>query len=276
MQTITCKGFLINFSMPKVMGILNLTPDSFYDGGKLQSEGAILKQAEKMLHDGATFLDVGGYSSRPNAEEVSLTKELQRVVPVIENLIKQFPEAVLSIDTFRSEVAKHGVEAGAALVNDISAGLLDENMLATVAHLQVPYVMMHMRGTPQTMQALTTYKNVTQEVLYYFSGRIAAARKAGINDILADPGFGFAKTTDQNFELLSKLELFKNLDIPVLVGLSRKSMVYKTLGITPQEALNGTTALHTMALLKGASILRVHDVKEAIEVVKLVQRNAAF
>jgi len=276
MQTITCKGFLINFSMPKVMGILNLTPDSFYDGGKLQSEGAILKQAEKMLHDGATFLDVGGYSSRPNAEEVSLTKELQRVVPVIENLIKQFPEAVLSIDTFRSEVAKHGVEAGAALVNDISAGLLDENMLATVAHLHVPYVMMHMRGTPQTMQALTTYKNVTQEVLYYFSGRIAAARKAGINDILADPGFGFAKTTDQNFELLSKLELFKNLDIPVLVGLSRKSMVYKTLGITPQEALNGTTALHTMALLKGASILRVHDVKEAIEVVKLVQRNAAF
>jgi len=276
MQTITCKGFLINFSMPKVMGILNLTPDSFYDGGKLQSEGAILKQAEKMLHDGATFLDVGGYSSRPNAEEVSLTKELQRVVPVIENLIKQFPEAVLSIDTFRSEVAKQGVEAGAALVNDISAGLLDENMLATVAHLQVPYVMMHMRGTPQTMQALTTYKNVTQEVLYYFSGRIAAARKAGINDILADPGFGFAKTTDQNFELLSKLELFKNLDIPVLVGLSRKSMVYKTLGITPQEALNGTTALHTMALLKGASILRVHDVKEAIEVVKLVQRNAAF
>ncbi|NCT18807.1 MAG: dihydropteroate synthase [Flavobacteriia bacterium] len=276
MQTITCKGFLINFSMPKVMGILNLTPDSFYDGGKLQSEGAILKQAEKMLHDGATFLDVGGYSSRPNAEEVSLTKELQRVVPVIENLIKQFPEAVLSIDTFRSEVAKHGVEAGAALVNDISAGLLDENMLATVAHLQVPYVMMHMRGTPQTMQALTTYKNVTQEVLYYFSGRIAAARKAGINDILADPGFGFAKTTDQNFELLSKLELFKNLDIPVLVGLSRKSMVYKTLGITPQEALNGTTALHTMALLKGASILRVHDVKEAIEVVKLVQCNAAF
>jgi len=276
MQTITCKGFLINFSMPKVMGILNLTPDSFYDGGKLQSEGAILKQAEKMLHDGATFLDVGGYSSRPNAEEVSLTKELQRVVPVIENLIKQFPEAVLSIDTFRSEVAKQGVEAGAALVNDISAGLLDENMLATVAHLQVPYVMMHMRGTPQTMQALTTYKNVTQEVLYYFSGRIAAARKAGINDILADPGFGFAKTTDQNFELLSKLELFKNLDIPVLVGLSRKSMVYKTLGITPQEALNGTTALHTMALLKGASILRVHDVKEAIEVVKLVQCNAAF
>jgi len=262
--------------MPKVMGILNLTPDSFYDGGKLQSEGAILKQAEKMLHDGATFLDVGGYSSRPNAEEVSLTKELQRVVPVIENLIKQFPEAVLSIDTFRSEVAKQGVEAGAALVNDISAGLLDENMLATVAHLQVPYVMMHMRGTPQTMQALTTYKNVTQEVLYYFSGRIAAARKAGINDILADPGFGFAKTTDQNFELLSKLELFKNLDIPVLVGLSRKSMVYKTLGITPQEALNGTTALHTMALLKGASILRVHDVKEAIEVVKLVQCNAAF
>jgi len=276
MQTITCKGFLINFSMPKVMGILNLTPDSFYDGGKLQSEGAILKQAEKMLHDGATFLDVGGYSSRPNAEEVSLTKELQRVVPVIENLIKQFPEAVLSIDTFRSEVAKQGVEAGAALVNDISAGLLDENMLATVAHLHVPYVMMHMRGTPQTMQALTTYKNVTQEVLYYFSGRIAAARKAGINDILADPGFGFAKTTDQNFELLSKLELFKNLDIPVLVGLSRKSMVYKTLGITPQEALNGTTALHTMALLKGASILRVHDVKEAIEVVKLVQCNAAF
>lgn len=253
------------------MGILNITPDSFYDGGKLQTKKAVLKQAEKMLHDGATFLDVGGYSSRPDAKLVSLTEELQRVVPVIESLIKQFPEAVLSIDTFRSEVAKKGVEAGAALVNDISAGLLDENMLATVAHLQVSYVMMHMRGTPQTMQSLTTYKNVTQEVLYYFSGRIAAARKAGINDILADPGFGFAKTTGQNFELLSKLELFKNLDIPVLVGLSRKSMVYKTLGTTPQEALNGSSALHTIALVKGASILRVHDVKEAMEVVQLVQ-----
>ncbi|PKP24700.1 MAG: dihydropteroate synthase [Bacteroidetes bacterium HGW-Bacteroidetes-2] len=271
MQSISCKGLLTDFSTPRVMGILNITPDSFYDGSKFLSETAILRHAEKMLNDGATFIDVGGYSSRPDAKEVPLADELLRVVPVIETLTKQFPEAVLSIDTFRSEVAKQSVEAGAALVNDISAGMLDKNMLTSVATLQVPYCMMHMRGTPQTMQTLATYNNVTQEVLYYFSGRIAAARKAGINDILADPGFGFAKTIDQNFELLRTLDLFKSLDIPILVGLSRKSMIYKTLGVTQQEALNGTTALHSIALLKGASILRVHDVKEAVEVVQLMQ-----
>ncbi|MEX0995916.1 MAG: dihydropteroate synthase [Flavobacteriaceae bacterium] len=271
-MTINCKGTLIDLSTPKVMGILNVTPDSFYDGGKLKDDKALLGQAEKMLSEGATFLDVGGYSSRPGATDIPESEELQRVLPAIELILKNFPEALISVDSFRSEVALQSVEVGAALVNDISAGLLDEQMIPTVAKLQVPYVMMHMRGTPQTMKNLTDYEDVTLEVLRYFSERIATARQAGINDVIADPGFGFAKTIDQNFELLKRLELFKNLGVPVLAGLSRKSMIYKTLNTSPQEALNGTTALNSIALLKGASILRVHDVKEAVECVELVSR----
>lgn len=272
LMTLNCKGTLIDLSTPKVMGILNVTPDSFYDGGTLKDDSALLGQAEIMLREGATFLDVGGYSSRPGAIAISVEEELQRVLPAIQLILREFPDALISVDSFRSEVALQSVEAGAALVNDISAGLLDEVMLPTVAKLQVPYVMMHMRGTPQTMKNLTDYEDVTLEVLRYFSERIAAARQAGINDIIADPGFGFAKTITQNFELLSKLELFKNLNVPFLAGLSRKSMIYKTLNTTPHEALNGTTVLNSIALLKGASILRVHDVKEAVECVRLVER----
>lgn len=272
MNTINCKGTLVDLSTPKVMGILNTTPDSFYDGGVLKNEKEILGQAEKMLNEGATFLDIGGYSSRPGAKDISISEELNRVIPAIEHVLKNFPETSISIDTFRSEVAKKAIESGAAIINDISAGKLDENMLNTVAQLQVPYIMMHLRGTPQTMQTLSSYENLTLDVLHYFSERIAAARLAGINDIIADPGFGFAKTVEQNFELLSQLELLKNLKIPLLAGLSRKSMIYKTLGITPQEALNGTTALNSIALLKGTNILRVHDVKEAMECVELMNK----
>jgi dihydropteroate synthase len=272
MKSINCKGTLIDLSTPKVMGILNITPDSFYDGGKLKDDTAILNQAEKMLNNGAAFLDMGGYSSRPGATDIAVSEETSRVIPAIELVLKNFPEVLISIDTFRSEVAKKAIESGAAIVNDISAGKLDGAMLSTVAQLQVPYIMMHMRGTPQSMQTLTDYENVTLDVLHYFSERIAAARASGINDIIADPGFGFAKTLEQNFELLSQLELFKNLQIPLLVGLSRKSMIYKTLGITPEEALNGTTTLNSIALIKGANILRVHDVKEAVECVELLSK----
>ncbi|MFK5981414.1 MAG: dihydropteroate synthase [Flavobacteriaceae bacterium] len=253
------------------MGILNLTPDSFYDGGKLSSEKDILSQAEKMLSEGATFLDLGGYSSRPKADFVSEEEETQRVLPVVELLLKEFPKTLLSIDTFRSEVARKSVEAGAVMVNDISGGNLDENMFTIIGSLQVPYIMMHMRGTPETMMQNTKYKDLIKEVLFYFSERIAKARSFGINNIIADPGFGFSKTTGQNFELFKDLEAFKILDIPLLVGVSRKSMIYKTLNTSAQEALNGTTALHAVAIQKGASILRVHDVKEAVETINLLQ-----
>ncbi|GHC55702.1 dihydropteroate synthase [Ulvibacter litoralis] len=253
------------------MGIINVTPDSFYDGGKTTASREIVAQAKTMLDEGATFLDIGGYSSRPNAEEVSEAEELQRVLPAIEAILNEFPEALISIDTFRSEVAKQAVEAGAALVNDISAGTIDPTMISEVAKLNVPYCMMHMRGTPQTMAALTDYETITKEVIFFFSEKIAEARAAGINDILIDPGFGFAKTKDQNFELLKHLDLFKQLEVPCLVGVSRKSMIYKTLETTPDNALNGSTVLHTIAVSKGANILRVHDVSEAVECIKLTQ-----
>ncbi|MFY0713033.1 dihydropteroate synthase [Seonamhaeicola sp. NFXS20] len=268
-MTINCKGKLIDLSSPKVMGILNITPDSFYDGGKFINEKDIIKQVEKMLREGATFIDVGAYSSRPGADFVSEADELKRIVPIVKLILKHFPKTFISIDTFRSEVAKHCIEAGAALINDISAGKLDENMLQTVAKLQVPYIMMHMRGTPKTMQQQTDYNDLTKEVLLYFSERITLAKSLGLNDIIIDPGFGFAKNLEQNYELLNNLELFKIIEKPMLVGISRKSMIYKLLNCTPKEALNGTTALNTIALQKGTSILRVHDVKEAMECVKL-------
>ena len=270
-MTINCKGHLIDLSSPKVMGILNITPDSFYDGGKHNSEKAIIKHVEQMLLEGATFIDIGAYSSKPGADFVSEDEELARILPIITRVLKEFPEALLSIDTFRSRVAKECIQMGAALINDISAGKLDDTMLNTVADLHVPYIMMHMRGTPQTMQKQTVYNNLVKDILFYFSERIAAARQLGIVDMIIDPGFGFAKTLEQNFELLNQLELFNMLELPLLVGVSRKSMIYKTLQNSASEALNGTTALNTIALQKGANILRVHDVKEAIETIKLVQ-----
>ncbi|GGK19394.1 dihydropteroate synthase [Yeosuana aromativorans] len=270
-MTINCKGSLIDVSSPKVMGILNITPDSFYDGGKYRDESVVMNHVKQMLDEGANFIDVGAYSSKPNADFVSDDDELKRILPVVSSILKEFPDVLLSIDTFRSQVAKACIEMGAAMINDISAGTLDKNMLKTVADLRAPYIMMHMKGTPQTMQQLTDYDNLTKDILFYFSERIATARQLGIIDIIVDPGFGFAKTREQNYELLNQLELFNMLELPVLVGVSRKSMIYKTLGITAKESLNGTSVLNTIALQKGASILRVHDVKEAVECIKLVQ-----
>lgn len=271
-MTINCKGQLIDLSSPKVMGVLNVTPDSFYDGGSYKNEADILFQVETMLTDGATFIDIGGYSSRPGADHVSSAEEQQRVLPIIELILKHFPETVISIDTFRSEVAQKSIEVGGALINDISAGFLDENMIATVGELGVPYIMMHMRGNPQSMQQQTNYEDLLKEILSYFGERIAKSHEAKIKDIIIDPGFGFAKTLEQNYELLNKLQLLNIAGKPFLAGVSRKSMIYKTLGVTAQEALNGTTALNIIALERGASILRVHDVKEAVECVTLFQK----
>ncbi|EKT4550330.1 dihydropteroate synthase [Flavobacterium psychrophilum] len=268
-MTINCKGQLIDLSTPKVMGILNVTPDSFYDGGRFVSEKNILIQVENMLQDGANFIDIGGQSSKPKAAIVSIDEELKRVVSIVDLILKKFPETMISIDTFNSKVAQIAVENGAAIINDISAGNLDDNMFETIAKLQVPYIMMHMRGTPQTMQEMTNYDDLVKDILFYFSEKVAKARSFGINDLIIDPGFGFAKTLEQNFELLNKLELFEMLELPILVGVSRKSMIYKTLETTPENALNGTSVLNTIALTKGGNILRVHDVKEAVECVKL-------
>ena len=254
------------------MGILNITPDSFFDGGAYKNDSEFLSQVYIMLKEGATFIDVGAYSSRPNAEHVSEQEELKRLLPIIEQILKEFPEVLLSVDTFRSDVAKQSISAGACMINDISAGKLDEHMLQTIADLHVPYIMMHMRGTPQNMQQQTEYDNLLKDILFYFSERIAAAKAAGIIDIMVDPGFGFAKTLEQNFELLNKLELFKIIEKPLLVGISRKSMIYKTLETSAKEALNGTSVLNTIALQKGASILRVHDVKEAMECIKITNQ----
>jgi len=268
-MTINCNGKLIDLTTPKVMGILNLTPDSFYDGGKYGDIDAAISQVEVMLSDGATFIDVGAYSSRPGATDISVEEEERRLIPVVRQLVTTFPEIVISVDTFRASVAKKAIEAGAAIVNDISAGMLDDDMLAVVGALQVPYIMMHMRGTPQTMKQLTTYDNFLKEVMYYFSERVAVAKSHKINDLIIDPGFGFAKTTAQSFELLNNLDLLEAFEVPVLAGVSRKSMIYKTLDVTADNALNGTTVLNTVAISKGVRILRVHDVKEAMEVISL-------
>ncbi|WP_296312275.1 dihydropteroate synthase [Winogradskyella sp. UBA3174] len=268
-MTINCKGQLIDLSTPKVMGIFNVTPDSFYDGGKYKDEADILNQVETMLKHNTTFIDIGGYSSRPGADFVSVNEELNRVIPVVKLILKYFPETLISVDTFRSKVAKKAIEVGAALINDISAGKLDDTMLATVGKLSVPYVMMHLRGTPKTMQQQTDYDDLMKDIISYFADRIAAAHAEKINDIIIDPGFGFAKTLEQNYKLLNNFELLKILDKPMLGGVSRKSMIYKALGTTAEQALNGTTALHMVALQKGASILRAHDVKEAMECVTL-------
>ena len=262
-------------AQPAVMGILNITPDSFYADSRVSLDSTV-STAERMLEEGATFLDIGGYSTRPGAAEVSPLEEADRVLPIIDAILTAFPNALISIDTFRASVARQAVASGAALVNDIAGGTLDSAMFGTVAELGVPYILMHTRGTPQTMQSMTTYSDVTTEVIDELAIRLAELRALGHKDILLDPGFGFAKTPDQNFELLHRLDDFRMFDEPILVGISRKTTIWKTLKIKPEDALNGTTVLNTAALLKGASILRVHDVREAVEAVKLTQRLTFF
>ena len=267
--TLNCQGKILSLHEPVVMGILNVTPDSFFAGSRTTSEKTVLERAQKLLSEGAAILDIGGYSSRPGAVDISPEEEQNRIVPAIKSLKQEFPDAVISVDTFRADVAQAAIEAGAAIINDISGGTIDGRMFATTAALQVPYILMHMRGTPQTMQTLTQYQDLLPEILRYFAEKVDALRRLGVNDIIIDPGFGFAKTVEQNYEVLRQLEIFRILELPVLAGMSRKSMTYKTLGIGPEEALNGTTALNMLALTKGAKILRVHDVKEAVQTVKL-------
>lgn len=271
-KTLNVRGRLLDLSTPKVMGILNVTPDSFYDGGKFTTEKSILEQVKKMLDEGVGIIDIGGYSTRPGAADIPVEEETARILGVIQMIVKTFPEAILSIDTFRSSVAKKAVEAGAAIVNDVSGGEQDPLMFETVAALNVPYILMHMRGTPQTMTKLTDYENLIKDVADYFQKKIYRLRQLKVKDIIIDPGFGFAKTADQSFELLNHLDYFRILGVPILAGLSRKSMIWRTLSQVPEEALTGTIALNTTALLKGASILRVHDVKEAVACIKLIKR----
>jgi dihydropteroate synthase len=271
-QSLNIKGRLIDLSTPKVMGILNITPDSFYHNSRTKTIDEALSKAAQFLNEGATFIDIGGYSSRPGAQDISIDEETDRLVPVVESLVKAFPEAIISIDTFRAKVARETIAAGAHIINDIAAGDMDEQMFETVAKLQVPYIMMHMQGTPQNMQQNPTYNNVLLEVIDYLAKKVAALRALHIHDVVIDPGFGFGKTIEHNYELLRQMEAFKIFKLPVLVGLSRKGMIYKTLGTTAAEALNGTSVLNTIALQKGAGILRVHDVKEAVECVRLVEK----
>ena len=275
-KTLNCRGRLVDLTVPAVMGILNATPDSFFTGSRVDTNKSV-ETAAKMLTDGATFLDVGGYSTRPGAADVSSAEEADRVLPAIEAILSQFPDALISVDTFRASVARQAVDAGACMINDVSGGTLDAAMFGTVASLPgVPYVLMHLRGNPQTMQSLAVYENVVTEVIDELAAQLAELRALGVHDVIVDPGFGFAKTPAQNFDLLSNLDAFGQFDEPVLAGLSRKSTIWKTLGITADEALNGTTVLNTAALLKGASILRVHDVREAVEAIKLTQQLTFF
>jgi dihydropteroate synthase len=268
-STINCKGKLIDLSEPIIMGILNVTPDSFFDGGKYDNVKAMLNQAEKMIINGATIIDVGGMSSRPGAQIISVKEELSRVVPIIEQIKVHFPNVIISIDTVQAKVARQSVIAGASIINDISAGRIDDQMFNTVAELNVPYILMHMQGEPKNMQQHPKYKDVTNNVLEFFIEKIGKLRELGVKDIILDPGFGFGKTTQHNYQLLQKIAIFKILDLSLLVGVSRKSMIYKILNSTPDEALNGTTVLNTLALERGAKILRVHDVKEAQETITL-------
>jgi len=269
-HTINCQGQLLDLSRPLVMGILNLTPDSFFDGGKLSDETAILHQAEKMLMEGASILDVGGASSRPGAAEVSEQVELERVLPALRSIRARFPDTIISVDTWRASVAREAVNAGASIVNDISAGALDPELFKTVAELGTAYVLMHMQGTPGTMQLNPQYDDVVTTVLDFFIQKIEQLRALGVKDIILDPGFGFGKTLEHNFTLLKNLHVFPNvLELPLLAGLSRKSLICKTLNVSPAEALNGTTALHMLALQQGVNILRVHDVREARETIRL-------
>jgi len=269
-KTIKIRNTLIDLSTKKIMGILNITPDSFYQGSRVQMIDEVLKKTDQFLKEGADFIDIGGYSSRPGAKEISLDTELQRIIEPINQVHANFPEAIISIDTFRPEVASKAIEAGASMINDITAGGINEKMFEIVASYDVPYIIMHMKESPKTMQLNPQYEDVVMEVVRFFSAKIEKLKKLGISDIIIDPGFGFGKTSTHNFQLLKNLGELKLLNIPVMVGLSRKSMVYKTLNISPDEALNGTTALNTIALLNGADVLRVHDAKEAKQVIELV------
>ena len=267
--TLNAGGKLIDLSTPKVMGIINLTPDSFYAGSRKPVVDDAVQQAGNMLADGATFLDLGAYSSRPGADDISVQEEMDRLLPVVEAIVTNYPDAVLSVDTFRSSVAEAAIKAGAHIINDISGGQLDADMFTTVARLQVPYILMHMKGNPQTMQQLADYDDVFSEVYDYFVSRYHQLKQLGVNDVIIDPGFGFAKKPEHGYALMSRLQEFESLGLPILVGISRKKMIHGLLGISAAEALNGTTVLNTIALTKGANILRVHDVKEAVEAVKI-------
>ncbi len=276
MYTLNCKGKLLLIDEPIVMGIINATPDSFFKGHSALGLDGIVSLSGKMIEDGATILDIGGQSTRPGSERIPAAQEIERVVPVIEAVQSKFPDTIISIDTYHSRVAEMAVKAGASIVNDVSGGEMDKAMIGIVASLRVPYICMHMKGTPDTMQKDIHYENIVKEVLDYFIFKIAECKAAGIHDIIMDPGFGFGKTIAHNFQLLKQLEIFKLLEKPILTGISRKSTIYKTLGISAEEALNGTTVLNTVALLNGASILRVHDVKEAKEAIELIgSLNAA-
>lgn len=270
------KGILYDFAKPIVMGILNTTPDSFYSESRVNSFDTAVERGLKMVTDGATIIDIGGYSSRPGATDISESEEIRRVVPVIEALSALNPSLLLSIDTFRAGVAECAVKAGVSIINDISGGQIDPKIQFIAAENQCPYILMHMRGTPQTMSQQTTYDHLLSDILHYFSLHINNAKKAGIKDIILDPGFGFSKNMEQNYHLLAHLDMLKILEYPILVGVSRKSMIYKTLNITPEESLNGTTALQTMALERGAKILRVHDVSEAVQTIELVERTIGY
>jgi len=270
--TLNVRGTLLDLSKPKIMGILNLTPDSFYDGGKNNNLENALKKTEELLAEGADLLDLGAYSSRPGAEHISEETEYERLIPVVKAIAKEFPQALLSVDTFRSGIAKAAINEGAHLINDISAGEMDENMFQTIADLGVPYILMHMRGTPKTMSTLTDYTDLVAELSQYFTKKIKQLHDLGVKDLIIDPGFGFAKNIDQNYELLAKLDQLKIIGYPILVALSRKSMIYKLLDSDAEHALNGTTAANTIALMNGANILRVHDVSEAKEALKIVEK----
>lgn len=273
-NTLNCKGKVLSLSSPKVMGILNVTPDSFFAGSR-SAPGEVLNRAENMLQEGACLLDVGGYSSRPGAEDISFEEERERVIPAINNIVREFPDCFISVDTFRARIAEEAIDHGATIINDISGGELDEEMVATAGRMKVPYVLMHMRGTPQSMTKLTDYDDLVLELINYFEEKVAALYAAGVTDIVLDPGFGFAKTVDQSFQVLSRLTDFKVLDLPLLVGLSRKSMVYRPAQTDASGALSGTICLNTIALMRGADILRVHDVKEAVQTVKLFKKSVS-
>ncbi len=272
-HTLNFRGKLISLAEPKIMGIVNVTPDSFYVDSRKPSKNEAIAQAGKLLNEGADILDIGAYSSRPGAEEISENEELQRLEPVIEQIKTNYPDAIISVDTFRSVVARKMLNSYAVhMINDISAGNLDPEMIHVIAENHVPYVMMHMRGTPRTMQKHANYKNVVKEVMLYFAEKLELCKKIGIHDVILDPGFGFAKTIEHNFQLMQQLNNFKIFELPLLIGISRKSMIYKTLSQLPEEAITGTTVLHTIALQKGASILRVHDVKQARETVQIMKK----
>lgn len=269
-KSLNCRGNLIIFEKPLIMGILNITPDSFYDGGKYNSVNKYMQHTAQMLQDGADIIDIGAASTRPGTPIINIDEEIQRLLPALKNIRKEFSDKIISVDTYHSKIAEVAIDNGADIINDISGGSFDDNMFNTIGKLKVPYVLMHIKGTPDTMQKEPVYEDVVKEVVFYFSERINKLRSLGVNDIIIDPGFGFGKTIAHNYEILSKLDLFRVFDIPIVAGVSRKSMINKALNCKPEDALNGTTVLNTVALMKGASILRVHDVKEAMEAVKLV------